>query len=667
MLRACSILVLLSLSTPVWSANQTPWTELHSPHYTVITDAGERKGREIALRFEQMRAVFGSLLTKERLSESRPLTILAFSDDKLYYQLAPLRDGKPIAVPGFLVAAEDQDFIALNLTETDSWRALARDFALRLLNFNYPPAQAWFDEGLLQYFSTIHIDNRQVEIGGDPALLAVSQVPAQQSAQIFSKALESEQWQPLPDLFATKLSTAKTEGSPNTLFEAESWIVLHYLVHQKKLSETGAYFGLVLNQHLAVEDAIKQAYGMSSAEFQAAVKGYFQQQAALHASGASSQSPNSIGSSQTDHFPIPVAQDDSIIPAKPLPEPDARAMYAAVQLRVPERRDAGLKALTELATTPTEADKKADAKPKKKIGEDEEQLPTGAIGNPIAHRFLAWDDIEHGQFEAAFNELSDTASLNQADMWVRYYLCIAKYRLAQARHNEMLGLANMMLDLKAVLDWNSEMADAYDLLAVARSAGGSSTAAMQSERAAIGLSPRDETYLLHLAQIYVAGKKYPAAAALLDRLKSADNLQVATAARELLVEMNSDKKYGLAASTATTPQPKYEEQKSPFDVLEQDARKRDAGDQGDQAGTADMRATKFIKGRLVSVDCSSAPAALLIVHSPSGTLKLRAADYKNLLLIGADDFSCDWSDREVTANYKPRGASDGDLVSLEVR
>ncbi len=643
---------------PAWPANQTPWVELHSPHYTVITDSGERKGRDIALRFEQMRAVFGGVLTKDRLNESRPLTILAFNDDKAYYQLAPLREGKPIAVPGFMLVGEDQDFIALNLTESDPWRAVARDFALRLLKSNYPPAQGWFDEGLLEYFSTIRINNQQVEIGGDPELQAASE-KISSTPQALAKVLEIQDWRPLPVLFAAKDADAKTTASHDPLYEAESWIVMHYLIHQKKLSETGAYFGMVLNQHVPVEDAIKQAYGMSSAELEQAVKEYLHQQTPL-------VTPTDSAAGETDHFPVPVGLNDSIITAKPLPEPDAQAMYAAMQLRVPERHDAALKTLTQLATTPTEADKKADAKPKKKMGQEEEQLPSNAIGNPLAHRFLAWDHIEHGQFEEAFNELGDTASINPRDMWVRYYLCVAKYRLAQSKHSEMLGLANMMLDLKAVLDWDAELAGAYDLLAVARNAGGSSTAAMEAERAAIGLSPRNETYVLHLAQIYVAGRKYPAAAALLERLKTAENPQIAADANSLLSEMNSDKKYGLAASNATTPQPKYAEQKSPFDVLDQDATKREAAEHGD-GRIADSRTTKFVRGRLVAVDCSNAPAAVLTVHSENGTLKLRSADYKNLLLIGADDFSCDWRDRQVTANYKPRGTGDGDIVSLEMR
>jgi hypothetical protein len=58
---------------------------------------------------------------------------------------------------------------------------------------------------------------------------------------------------------------------------------------------------------------------------------------------------------------------------------------------------------------------------------------------------------------------------------------------------------------------------------------------------------------------------------------------------------------------------------------------------------------------------------VLTVSAESAVLKLRASDYKSLLLIGADDFSCEWRDRQVTVNYKPRGPKDGDLVSLEMR
>jgi len=349
-----------------------------------------------------------------------------------------------------------------------------------------------------------------------------------------------------------------------------------------------------------------------------------------------------------------------------MPEADARALYAGVQVRIPERRDAGLKTLNDLATTPTEADKKAAVKQQtKRVGEDPDQLPTDSVGNALAHRILAWDHIQHGEYDEAFAEIRDAAVLNHRDMWPHYYLAAAKYRMAQAKHTEITGLANMLLDLKAVLEWNPEMADAYDLLALARNAGGTTTAAMQAERTAITLSPRNEHYTLHLAQIYIASKKWEAADALFARLKASNNPQIVAEVTELQSKSGAERKYGIPVN-GTSAQPKFEAQKTPFDILDEDAAKREAAEKT-HAGTGDKRATKFLKGRLVAVDCSNAPSAILTVRSDGGLLKLHAEDYRSLPLIGTDIFSCDWRDRQVSVNYKPSGAADGDLVSLEIR
>ena len=69
----------------------------------------------------------------------------------------------------------------------------------------------------------------------------------------------------------------------------------------------------------------------------------------------------------------------------------------------------------------------------------------------------------------------------------------------------------------------------------------------------------------------------------------------------------------------------------------------------------------------MKVDCSQTPAAILTIRTNSRTLRLRTGDYKSLLLVGADEFSCAWTDRAVIANYKAGGKTDGDLVSVEVQ
>ena len=668
------------------AATEPPWLEIHSAHFTVITDAGDKKGREVALRFEQMRAVFATLLAKERLNQPVPLTILAFKNDKSFYQVAPLRQGQPIDVPGFFLPGEDQDFIVLNLFEEESWRAVAHDFAQMLLSYNYPPAQGWFDEGLAEYFSSIRVDDKQVEIGGDPELrptvtqdLLGNQRDTHPPKSL-TELLGAQVWISIPDLFTMKHDpSTRNEGTHHTLYYAESWIVMSYLLREKKLPETGGYFNLVLNQRVPVEDAIQKAYGMTSAQMEQAVKDYFHGLtglvAAVDVARQTNPDPahpaNTTSTGQIERFPAPVGPDDSAITSKPLPEADARALYAEVAIRIPERREYGLKDLQALATAPTVVDKKTELKAEraaKKSDDDSGQLPTNAIGNALAHRILAWDHIDHSEFDQAITELGDAAALNPRDMWVRYYLCALKYRMAQAKHTDIQGLPNMMLDLKAVLEWYPELADAYDLLALARNEGGSTPAAMQSERAAMNLSPRDERYVYHLAQIYISSKKWEAAEALLDRLKASSNTQIAALARERLDQVGTERKYGIAVSGSPTPQPKLTPQKSPFDVLEEDAAKRASAEKASQSGgPEDKRPPKFFKGRLVAVDCSKSPSAILTVTAGGVVLKLRAGDYKSLLLIGADDFSCDWRDRQVTVNYKPGGLSDGDLVSLEVR
>jgi hypothetical protein len=73
----------------------------------------------------------------------------------------------------------------------------------------------------------------------------------------------------------------------------------------------------------------------------------------------------------------------------------------------------------------------------------------------------------------------------------------------------------------------------------------------------------------------------------------------------------------------------------------------------------------FMKGVLVSVDCSAAPAATLTISSGGKKWKMLAPQSKKLILIGADEFSCSWRNRKVSANYRKSGLDQGNLVSLE--
>src|SRR5436305_7773112 len=130
--------------TPTFASDTAKWDEVHSAHFDVLTDAGEKRGREVALRLEEMRTFFGQLIMKDKLKMSVPVTVIALKSDKQYGVAAPTKQNMAKA---FFVPGSDRVYIVLNLFEIDPWRAIAHPLAHYFLNHNYPPTQGWFDEG----------------------------------------------------------------------------------------------------------------------------------------------------------------------------------------------------------------------------------------------------------------------------------------------------------------------------------------------------------------------------------------------------------------------------------------------------------------------------------------------------------------------------------------
>jgi len=640
------IVFLFCFPPTIGFAAEPSWIRVSSAHFSVLTNAGEKSGRDVILRFEQMRSVFAQLLSKTKVNMPVPLDIIAVKSDEDYARIAPMQHGKPISAPGFFLAGEDRDYLVLDLSADDSWRAVAHPFAHLLLNFNYPPTQGWFDEGFAEYFSSITMDNRQVVLGGDPEAsfpwredLLDTRVQFQTPPKSLAELLNVPVWLSIPDLFNTPHDTSMyQEGTHHTLFYAESWIVMHYLITQNKLSETGAYFNAVEIKKLPVDQAIQQSYGVSAAQFEEAVKNYFHSLLPLlQAEGARAQAGSSKTGVQLYQSYNPLGPTDVGGSVQPMPENEAKSFIAEMELRIPERRE---QAITELA--PIVADEKRN--------------------NSVAHRALAFAHMQRKEFDKASEELDTAAELDSRDPWVRFYRALSKYW--QGRDGRSFpGLSNMIQDLRVVLDWSPDLAEAYNMLAMARLEGGGVNSALESMRAAIALSPRNNEYLLGLAQIYMAGKKWDDATALLEQLKNSPNVKVAQQARQNLQDLPMIKKYGVP------PQQNAPETKVTY--AQSDDR---ADEQGKESPAAvapasrpDTRKVQFLKGRLVKVDCANDPVAIITVSAGSKTLKLRTDNYKSLLIIGADEFSCTWSGRPIAANYKPGGKADGDLVSLEVQ
>ena len=657
--RVARLLVMLPVMSfvapPLTFAKDEPkWIEVHTAHFSVLTDAGDKRGREVALRMEQMRAVFGQLLLKDKLKMPVPITVIAFKSDKQYGLVAPAKQGM---AGGFYVPGLDRIYIVLNLFEADPWRAVAHPLAHYFLNYNYPPAQGWFDEGLAEYFGSIQI-GKQVEIGGDPELAPEWHEDAfeddlrrdPKTPQSLTQLLSSPVWLSMVDLFSMKHNGSGTrEGTHNTLYYAQSWMVVHYLANKNKMPEAGTYFDLVLNQKVPVEKATVQAFDMSAAQMEEAVKTYFKSLSGLGLALDQSKKPivDPVDVRQPVHFALPFDGDDLGMAVSAVKDEEARAVIGDVMARVPEHREQALRDLQQLTVDPKD--------------------------NEAAHRGLAWDEIRQKKFDAAADELEKAASLNPRDPWIWYYRSALKYQKAQATRQEMQGLANMMQDLRAVADWYPELADTYNMLGMARVEGGGINSALEAQRQAIALAPRNVEYQFNLGQIYVAGKKWELARDVFTRLKAGPDRAAAVAAKQQLDDLDTLQKYGVrpqragesvvpagAASTPAAGTSAPAVVARPAEDEEADTAPKPAVSKPGTTGPV-----QFLKGKIVSSDCSKAPEATVTILSGMTTYQMHTADYKSLLVIGEEQFSCEWKNRVVSVNYRAVGKHEGEIVSIE--
>jgi tetratricopeptide (TPR) repeat protein len=637
---ALGLLIGGCFSQLAFAKDEPRWIEVHSAHFSVLTDAGDKRGREVALRMEQMRAVFGQLLLKDKLKMSVPITVIALKSDKQYGAVAPTKQSR---AGGFYVPGSDRIYIVLNLFEADPWRAVAHPLAHYLLNYNYPPAQGWFDEGLAEYFGSIDI-GKQVEMGGDPELspewhedIFDERRRDPNVPQSLTQLVSSPVWLSMTDLFTIKHDSSGTrEGTHSTLYYAQSWMVVHYLLNKNKMPEAGTYFDLVLNQKVPVEKAMVQAFDLTPAQMEDAVKTYFNSLSGLGIALDQSKKPiaNPVSPQQPDHFALPFNADDIGMAVSTVKDEEARAVIDDVMARVPEHRDQALHDLQQLTADPKD--------------------------NEAARRGLARDDIHQKKFDAAADELEKATDLNPRDPWIWYYRSALKYQQAQATRKEMQGLANMMQDLRAVTDWYPELADAYNMLGMARVEGGGINSALEAQKQAIALAPRNMEYQFNLGQIYVAGKKWDLAREVFTRLKAGPDRTAAAASKQELEDLETLQKYGVRPQRAG-------ENAAPAGAAsateDEDA---DAAPKPAPVNPGTTGPVQFLKGKIVSSDCSKPPEATVTILSGMTTYKMHASDYKSLLVIGEDQFSCDWKNRLVSVNYRAVGKHEGELVSVEV-
>jgi tetratricopeptide (TPR) repeat protein len=595
-------------TAPVF-AGEPQWVEVRSPNFSVVTDAGEKRGREVAMRFEQMRAVFGALITKANVNLPIPLQIVAFRNTKELRRVAPLFNGKPTELAGLFQGDGDRSFIMLDMSVENPWVVVFHEYAHQLLNGTLPGGtDPWFEEGFAVYFSSIEVDGKEARVGRipDDQYIILRQLGMMKIADLFRVRQNS--------------STYNESGDHRNTFYAESGMLVHYIYDNQLLPKAATYFDLKENKHLAVEDAIQQAFGMSAAKFDNALRSY-------------------VSSGRYRYYPIPAPASISSnhFTVAPLSAPAANAVLADIHLHSTDYRE-------------------------KALGEFQEVLKSDPQ-SAAACRGLGYAYLQKHDFTQSAEYFKRASELDPKDPRVHYYNALLMAR--EGGFGTGADLPAMTRELETSISLDPAFADSYAILAFAQSTSGDPAKAIATMRKALAISPRNETYLFNLANLYLINRQPDPAIAVLQSLRGTSNPALAAQVAGALAQAQQFRQMVADGTAAYRPGVLLQREES-------SATRDDRQSVGESPGgppakvQANAGTAKFVRGMLDSVDCSADPSAILTVVSGSRALKMKIGDKNHVVLIGADQFSCSWLKLKVAINYREGDNGEMSVISLEI-
>jgi tetratricopeptide (TPR) repeat protein len=579
-------LATVALAASASSPPSRQWLEIHSSHFSIVTDAGEKQGCQVAQHFEEIRAVFGALVGKEKINVPIALSIIAFRGGKELRQFAPLWKEQPTDIEGVFQPETDRNFIIIDSSTDKIWPVVFHEYAHYLLYGNYAQMPLWFDEGFAEYFSTVKMVDNAAEIGHPP-----------QNAE---RLLGAKKLMRITDLFSVEPDSDiyREKGERRHLFYMQSWLVVKYLYDKGRIPQVSEYLDLVKNQQKTVAEATHLAFGMEPAEFDKAIRDYW-----------------NLRSNSFYRLTVPALPRLASCTVSPLPDADAQAVLADAHVHSADYVEQGMREFEEIL----------------RVHPD----------NAAAHAGLGYAYLSTRDYQRALLHFQRAGELNSRDPGVHYYSALLLDQEAVTRDEHQRSSTQVKKELEAAVALAPDFADAYALLGEAHSYAGEYDDAIASTKKAMTLSPRNERYALSLAHYYAAAKKWDEAIALLTVLRNSPDFRISANAVEQLRTIehsrNQSQQMREPASLAAPPLA--------------------AGAEGVQ----------YLTGKLVQIDCSDMPLAVVTVESEGKVWKMVIRDASKLPLIGVDSFSCDWSNQQVLVNYRQTGESEGDVVSLEIQ
>jgi len=257
------LIFLACLAGPL-GAREISWTRLDATNFTILSAVSERETQNWAVEFEQFHRGLAKILTINEAA-LRPVTVVFFRDQDEMRPYKILEKGRPADVDGMFFRSPLGNFIEVAAdSEDDQTRHLIFHEGVHwLTNVHDIPLPLWLDEGLAEVFSTFSIEGDLYNYG--------------KALPWHVLLLRRGPMMPLKQLLAVpRGSLLYNEGERTSIFYAESWAFVHYLLFSGRLEERTRFNQLIraLRPGSDPDTVFKQVFGADCAAMDRRLKEY---------------------------------------------------------------------------------------------------------------------------------------------------------------------------------------------------------------------------------------------------------------------------------------------------------------------------------------------------------------------------------------------------------
>jgi len=221
MVRSRVTLAVVLLTLVAASASAATWTRVDTPNFIIIGATGKSALQDIGRQFEGFRAALTKVLSSAITATPVPTVVVVFSDDKTFEPFKPVYEGKTVDIGGLFISRRNINYILLGPNRNvENLRPVFHEYSHLVVSNVAPKLPVWMNEGLAEYYSTFEMN------GSGRSVIFGRAVPGHYYE------LANNRWIPLDALLSINDDSPEyNENSKRGVFYAESWLLMHMLLH----------------------------------------------------------------------------------------------------------------------------------------------------------------------------------------------------------------------------------------------------------------------------------------------------------------------------------------------------------------------------------------------------------------------------------------------------